>query len=764
MMNENYKLNNSRLQQIDTRQGTNNRYEFGHGNTLPYTGTPFGMNHFVLMSRWDDVRFYHPEDVSLFGIRLTHQPSPWMGDFCFSIMHGQLVTDEEIEAFEVLDQGQLDANQFQAMFRTNYMAQEAIFQPHYLSYRQLKDHLSVELIASERGASLRYSSSELAYYQLQRTQHKELSFVYMIMLAGDVQVEVAGSKRLNVCTDFTSGSKYNQLGQYQSIYFQDEIELISSFQTELLDESIQVLMVKVDHPINQHSSIELDVSTSYISWEQAEINYRCDAFYQLEWDGKVHHSAELWNDYLNRIDVEDSDGEKMKTFYTCLYRTATFPQMAYELDEQGEIIHYSPYTSEVESGIFYTNNGYWDTFRTNYPLYALIIPEKVPAFIEGILNVYKEDHYLPKWLSPDERGLMPGTLVDGVIADAVVKGLVSEEMAEALLEAMIYTANNEGGHETEGRQGYADYLDPGYLPNTYHESVNKSLDYCFSDFCIGQVASYLGKDELAQEYWERSLNYRHLFDRQFGSMHPKDSKGRFTDDFVLHRWGEGFTEGSAWQNSLSVFHNIQDLIDLYGGDEAFYHHLYDLVNQLPIYEHGSYHQEIHEMTELAQANFGQLALSNQPSFHIPYLFIYAGYPHVTHLLVQLLLKTFNSSVDGFLGDEDNGSLSSWYVLSSLGLYAVTPGTTEYVLGMNDWQKSRINLENGSTIKWSTPYHTQEATHVKERFINGNKYIKEYINYGTLMKGVSIVQDVGIVPPIEKVLEKHRPFSLKHHME
>src|SRR5699024_7421360 len=176
-------------------------------------------------------------------------------------------------------------------------------------------------------------------------------------------------------------------------------------------------------------------------------------------------------------------------------------------------------------------------------------------------------------------------------------------------------------------------------------------------------------------------------------MHPKDSKGRFTDDFVLHRWGEGFTEGSAWQNSLSVFHNIQDLIDLYGGDEAFYHHLYDLVNQLPIYDHGSYHQEIHEMTELAQANFGQLALSNQPSFHIPYLFIYAGYPLVTHLLVQLLLKTFNRSVDGLLGDVGNGIVSSWDALSSLVPYACTAVTTEYVLDNNHWQNSLINLEN-----------------------------------------------------------------------
>lgn len=763
-MKENYNFNNSRLHLIDTRQGTNNRYEFGHGNTLPYTGTPFGMNHFVLMSRWDDVRFFHPEDVSLFGIRLTHQPSPWMGDFCFSIMQGQLVTDDEMKSFKSLDQGQLESNQFQALFRTNYKAQEAVFQPHYLKYRQMKDHLSVELIASERGASLRYSSSELAYYQQKRAQQKELSFVYTVMLAGDVQVEVSGTKGLNVYTDFTSGSKYNQMGQYQNIYFQDKIELISSFQTELQGERLQVLMLKVDNPVNGQNPIEIDIATSYISWEQAKNNYQQDSFFQLNWDDKVNHSAQLWNDYLNKIDVEDAEDEKVKTFYTCLYRTATFPQMAYELDEQGEIIHYSPYTGDVEQGVFYTNNGYWDTFRTNYPLYALIIPERVADFIEGILNIYKEDHYLPKWLSPDERGLMPGTLVDGVIADAVVKGLVNDKMAEELLEAMIYTANNEGGHETEGRQGYADYLTHGYLPHTYHESVNKSLDYFFSDFCIGQVANYLGKDDLAKEYWQRSLNYRNLFDKKCGNMHPKDSNGAFIEDFVAHRWGEGFTEGSAWQNSLSVFHNIQDLIDLYGGDEALYHHLYDLVNQLPIYEHGSYHQEIHEMTELAQANFGQLALSNQPSFHIPYLFIYAGYPHVTHQLVQLLLETFNSGVDGFLGDEDNGSLSSWYVLSSLGLYAVTPGTTEYVLGMNNWRKACVYLENGSTITWSTPYHSQESTHVKERFINGNKYIKEYINYDTLMKGVSIVQDVGIVPPIEKVSEKDRPFSLNHHME
>lgn len=754
---------NSWLSLIDTRQGTNNCYEFGHGNTLPYTGTPFGMNHFVLMSRWDDVRFFHPEDVSLFGIRLTHQPSPWMGDFNFSIMHSQLVSKAEIEFFKSLHQSKLSVNQFQALFRTNYKAQEAIFQPHYLKYRQMKDHLSVELVATMRGASIKYNVSEWAYYQNISVYQEGISFVYTMMLAGDVQVEIVENRQLHLYTNFTSGSKYNKMGQYQSIYFTDDIELISKFQTELLGESLQVIMLKLKQSIDCHSQIEIDLSTSYISWEQSKINYQSDPFFQLDWDSKIDYSARLWHDYLDKIDVTDfdNDNEKVKTFYNCLYRTATFPQMAYEINAQGKKVHYSPYTGQIESGSFFTNNGYWDTFRTNYPLYALIIPEKMPDFIEGILNVYHEDGYLPKWLSPDERGLMPGTLVDGVIADAIVKGLVSKEQAKELLEAMIFTANNEGRHETEGRQGYGDYLNKGFLSNDYHESVNKSLDYCFSDFCIGQVADYLGQADLAYEYWQRSKNYRHLFDKHYSSMHPKDNKNKFTADFVTHRWGEGFTEGSAWQNSLSVFHNIQDLIDLYGSDEAFYQHLYELVNQLPIYEHGSYNQEIHEMVELAQANFGQLALSNQPSFHIPYLFIYAGYPYVTHHLIKLLLQTFNSGVNGFIGDEDNGSLSSWYVLSSLGLYAVTPGTTQYVLGMNTWRKATIYLTDGAKIEWSTPYASTEATFVKQRLINGSKYIDEYINYDILMKGVTIVQDVGIIPPIMKVSNQHRPFSLKY---
>ncbi|MDO4431703.1 MAG: GH92 family glycosyl hydrolase [Aerococcaceae bacterium] len=733
-----------RVNTIDTRYGTQNHYQMGHGNTLPYTGTPFGMNHFVMQTRSGDVRFFHPEDYSNYGIRLTHQPSPWMGDFAYQLWNVVAMTDEEYEQLVTSEDGHW---QLDELLKSGYRPQEAQFRPHYLAYRKLRDQLQVELCADPRGASIRITKhvatppklllaigvSEKAPYQL--ANHHTLLKTY---------------------TNQLSGSKYHQCGMYHAIQADAELSFVRTTTSKLGAHPMTLLWFELNTP---QSVCTFNWTTSYISHEHAIHYQQQTPFFALDWQKKCEASAELWETYLNKVEVSHSDPHKVAMFNHCLYRTATFPQMAYEKDTAGNVIHYSPYTGKVEPGYFYTNNGYWDTFRTNYPLYALLIPEKIPEFLEGIVAVAREDRYLPKWLSPDERGLMPGTLVDAVIADAVVKGLVSEALAEELLGAMIYTAEVESEHELEGREGTQQYQTLGYLSTDYHESVNKTLDYAYSDFCIYQVAHHLGKTDIAQRYGERCYSYRHLFDSASGMMKPRRATGEFLSGIADHRWGQHYTEGSAWQNSLAVYHNIADLIQLYGGDEAFYQHLETLVNMEPLYQVGGYRMEIHEMLEMATISFGQLALSNQPSFHIPYLFIYAGYPHMTHLLIKRLCEQlFCPTYDGFVGDEDNGSLSSWYVLSSLGLYSVTPGTTEYVLGMCQWNKAMIHFSNGKTLQIESTWQEPHLQVVQSRSWNGEQLLDHMIDYQTLMQGGALTQTLGTIPSIKPIPTENRPFS------
>lgn len=733
------------LDLVDTRQGTNNQWSLSKGNTLPYTTTPFGMNAYVMQSRMDDVRYFNANDHATHGIRLTHQPSPWMGDYAFILFNVMSMDEEEFQQFELKEHHH---DLLGALNTSSYQPKYATFKPHFLQFERLRDKTEINLIPSKRGAAIK---------GVFKGAKKRKIFSISIGEEGHLSIEKNG-REIKGYTNQLSGSKYGNFGMYFSFTFNGtQVKLLENLAYTEADHKMRMYWFEIVEDVKE---VSIDLSTSFISQEQAILNHKQDAFFSLSWEEKKNHAAQVWLDYLNTIDVSHDDADLMKTFYTSLYRTATFPQKAYEYDEKGERVHYSPYTGEVEPGYYFINNGYWDTFRTNYPLYALIIPDQISRFIEGILNIAREDQFLPKWLSPDERGLMPGTLVDAVIADAVVKGLVDDDIVEELLDAMIFTATTESDNELEGREDTENYIKEGFVSTDVRESVNKTLDFSYSDFCIAQVADYLGKTDIAERFYAASLNYRKLFDRSKNQMVPVNKDGEKVLDFNAHRWGTHYTEGSAWQNSLSVFHNIADLIELYGGDEAFYAHLMELVNMDPIYEIGGYGMEIHEMSEMAILQFGQLAISNQPSFHIPYLFTYAGYPHMTHLLVkQLLTNLFSHTPDGFPGDEDNGSMSAWFVLSSLGLYSMTPGTNQYVLGINIWDDAAIHLQNGNVIRFESDPQEPYLNVVTGRIVDQEAYEKDYIEYETLMNGATIAQTLGVIPSVTKTEKEQRPFSL-----
>lgn len=727
---------------LDTRQGTYNDVSFSHGNTLPYTMCPFGMNAFVMQTRLDDVRYFNPKDRVNYGVRLTHQPSPWMGDFTFLMMNMSTFTEEEIAKLHQLS----SSSEMEELLKSSYRPKYSTFKPHLLSYQKLRDRLKINLVPITYGASMKVEGLN---------QSKKAYFSLAIADSGEVK---CSSSSLSGYTDQLSGSKYERLKMFFYINFDAEkIELIKKVAYDEDEHPMTMYFFQITGITNGEALI--DVATSYISEEQAHFNYENCAWFSYKWDKKLHVAGNQWLHYLNKIDVQHADFSKVKTFYHCLYRTATFPQRAYEYDDTGQIIHYSSYTGQVEAGYYFINNGYWDTFRTNYPLYALIIPSMIPKFLKGILNIAREDKFLPKWTSPDERGLMPGTLVDGVIADAVVKGLIDQSLADKLLEAMIYTATTQSENKLEGRRAPEFYYDQGYVPAEIEESVNQTLDYAYSDFCIAQVASCLNHKEIMANYYRSSLNYRNLFDKSSGLMKPKSKDGTVIDALPDHRWGGHYTEGSAWQNSFSVFHNIDDLIELNGGDKSFYHLLSELINMREIFGVGNYGQEIHEMSEMAAIQFGQLAISNQPSFHIPYLFIYAGYSNMSHLIIKQLLDLFSTNFEGFPGDEDNGSLSSWFVLSSLGLYAVTPGTKEYVLGISIWDHYHIHLENGKIISFESDPQEPYLNVVTKRRLNDKSYKKEYITYDELMQGARLEQELGVIPSLVRQPLTHRPFSL-----
>ena len=361
-----------------------------------------------------------------------------------------------------------------------------------------------------------------------------------------------------------------------------------------------------------------------------------------------------------------------------IYRAVLFPNKAYEIDENGQAIHYSPFDGSVYKGKRYTNNGFWDTYRTTYSLFSMIAREEFSEILEGFASDYDEGGYLPRWTAMGEVGCMPSTLIDGVIAEAVANGVGDKELHLRLLNGMLHHANVPSSDVRYGRKCVNEYLKFGYVPfDCADESINLSLDFAYGDWCIATVATALGKNDVAREYFKRAENYKQLFDVETGFFRAKNSSKEWRKDFNPFVWGYDYTESSAWQNIFGVPHALDSVGNMLGGNEAAIKRLDDIFNTPPIFEHGRYGCEIHEMTEMAVCNIGQCAISNQPSFSIPFLYAYYGNKEKSDRVIRKITREYFTP-DSYPGDEDNGSMSAWYIFATIGKYPVCPGSKTMV--------------------------------------------------------------------------------------
>ena len=688
------------LETIDTRFGTASKHAFSRGNTLPYTGVPFGMNYFVPQtSDREGAWFFDPHLPIFQGIRLTHQPSPWIGDYSWLLLTpvtGHLGGDCVFHR------------------QSSYDIEKASFQPHYLKIFSLRYQIETQFTPTCYGASIR----------LEQKQGKTLSLY--LHAADELTVEQVDKRTLALRQEGKTETNKNSLILFTALKMNTGILAVSQ---EGRDWRIDLA--------SSHTEIQL--ATSFISPSQALLNLP-----QKDFDSCKSSAQANWENLLHRFDIIET-GETDRTFFDhCLYRLFLFPQTFYEVDESGQAIHIDLATGTVKPGVLFSNNGFWDTFRTTFPLFALIIPEHYHRFLEGFLNNYRDTGFLPKWLAPDERGMMPGTLLDGIIADSACKDM-APDLEEELLQAMLETASKSDPLGINGRHGLAQYQELGYLSTDHHESVSHTLDYAYSDFCIASCAKKLGKIKIAENYKAASQNYRHLFDAETGYMRARDNQGNFRPDFSPYSWGRDYAECSAIQATLGVLHDIPDLIQLMGGKETFSNYLLKTCQDAPLFETTGYGYEIHEMSEMATAPFGQVAISNQPSFHIPYLFRYSDYPDYTALLIKTLRqKAFHANWQAYPGDEDNGSLSAWYIWSALGFYPTCPGKPSYDLGIPLFGHLRVYLAKEG--KWLDIHSKQNHSHfnfVKECRLD--KTLVSTIQHQDLLKAEQLTFTLSWLP-------------------
>ncbi len=517
--------------------------------------------------------------------------------------------------------------------------------------------------------------------------------------------------------------------------------------------------------------VVVSMASSFISFEQAEQNLK--ELGNAGLNGLKEQAKDVWNKVLGVVEIDDPDIDNVRTFYSCLYRSVLFPRSFYEKNAAGEIVHYSPYNGETLPGYLFTDSGFWDTFRCLFPMLKLLYPSMNKLMQEGLANTYLESGFLPEWASPGHRGCMVGNNSASIVADAYLKGQCVNN-PDVLWQAVVSGANSVHPHiSSTGRRGFDYYNKYGYIPydaedkdGHINESVARTLEYAYDDWCIYKFGQALGKSdkELAQ-YKAHALNYRNVFDKETNLMRGRNADGTFQSPFSPLKWGDAFTEGNSWHYTWSVFHDPQGLAELMGGKDKFAAMLDSVFNVPPLFDESYYGGVIHEIREMQIMNMGNYAHGNQPIQHMIYLYDWAGEPWKAQYRVREVMdKLYSATPAGNCCDEDTGLTSAWYVFSAMGFYPVCPGSGEYAAGAPYFRSMTLHLENGNTVEISAPDNSAENRYVKSLSVNGETYGKNFFTHEQLLGGARFEYVMSGTPNTERgVSDDAVPYSFSNEL-
>lgn len=714
--------------------GTQSTFELSTGNTYPAIARPWGMNFWTPQTgKMGDGWQYTYTANKIRGFKQTHQPSPWINDYGqFSIMPmvGKAEFDEEKRASWFSHKGE----EAKAYYYKVYLADYDIV---------------TEMTPTERAAMFRFTFPE----------NKQSYIVVDAFDKGSyVKIDKENRRIIGYSTRNSGGVPANFKN-----YFVLEFDKPFTYQATVNDsvfvengteQQAHHAGAVIGFSTHKGESVHVRVASSFISYEQAMQNLTelgDDSF-----DTLVQEGREAWNKVLGRIEVEGGNLDQYRTFYSCLYRSLLFPRKFYEIDRNGQIVHYSPYNGQVLPGYMYTDTGFWDTFRCLFPLLNLMYPSVNKEIQEGLINTYKESNFFPEWASPGHRGCMVGNNSASVLVDAYLKGVKVEDV-ETLYKGLLYgTEHVHPEVSSTGRLGHEYYNKLGYVPYNVgiNENAARTLEYAYDDWCIYQLAKALNRPQKEIErFAQRAMNYQNLFDAESKLMRGKNADGSFQSPFSPLKWGDAFTEGNSWHYSWSVFHDPQGLIDLMGGDEMFVQMMDSVFAVPPLFDDSYYGFPIHEIREMTVMNMGNYAHGNQPVQHMIYLYNYAKQPwKAQYWLRQVINRMYSPTPDGYCGDEDNGQTSAWYVFSALGFYPVCPGTDQYVMGAPLFQKATLHFENGNTLLIQAPENSEKNLYIESMTVNGQNYTRNYVTHSMLQQGGRIEISMGDEP------NRHRGIS------
>jgi predicted alpha-1,2-mannosidase len=724
---------------VNPLMGTDSAPQYSHGNQYPAIAVPFPMNTWAPYTQPERDSFYYQyRQDRIRGIRQTHQPSPWIGDYgTFSLMpvSGKLAVKEDDRA---------------SVFRHD----AEIARPDYYKVQLDTWNATAEVTATERCACFRFTFGNAVD-----------SFVVLDAFPGGSTVEIIPAENKIIgTTRYNHGGVPNNFSNYFVVVFDQPFSAFGVWSPDSVQSDVKQLGGKhvgayVKFAGSAGSVVGCKVASSFISPEQAARNLEQEignADFET-----VRKRAEMrWNEMLGRVRVEGGSLDQQRTFYSTFYRAILFPHKFYELNAEKKPIYFSPYDGKVHEGVLYTDTGYWDTFRAAHPLYNLLFPEVSAEILQGVMNAYDQSGWLPEWASPGHRDCMIGNHAFSLLTDGWVKGIRSFD-AEKAVAAMVHDANAEGPVHSVGRDGAEFYNRLGYAPYPgIHESGAKTVEYAYDDFCAARLAKAVGNDSAAKVFAQHAMNYTNLFDASVGFIRGRDTNGAWNQPFYPDEWGGPFTEGCSWHWTWSAMQDVPGLIRLMGGEKAFAEKLDAVFMSANTFRPGTYGRPIHEMTEMAALNMGQYAHGNEPIHHMIYLYDYAGQPWKAQSRVrQVMSLLYQATPDGFCGDEDTGQTSAWFVFSAMGFYPVCPGDPNYLIGSPLFDKAMLSLPGGKTLTITAENNGPQKAYIQSAKLNGGNLDKVYLTHEEIVRGGELNFQMGSAPN-EKwaVKETSRPPS------
>ncbi len=688
----------------------------GHGHTFPGATVPFGMVQLSPDTRlegWDGCGGYHYSDEYIYGFSHTHLSGtgvPDYGDILLMPFTGENLWNNGYDG--------------KPGYRSKFSHNEESASPGFYQVRLADDDIHVKLTASARVGFHSYS------YPKNQTRKVILDLEHRDVVTNSWVRQVSPFE----IEGYRGSTAWaNDQRVYFVIRFSDSIHSVTynneDSKNAIMAERKEGKRIKVIYEFGRQNdnNLQAKVALSAVSTENARENLN-NEIGNLDFEKVKNNARQLWNNELKKIVVSEENEKNLIVFYTALYHCMVSPNLYLDVNSSYLGRDLKEHKSDHD---YYTVFSLWDTYRALHPLMTIIDQKRTNDFINTFLKQYSDGGLLPVWeLSANETYCMIGYHSIPVILDAYAKGIRNYD-TDLALEAMLKSAEND-------LFGLKYYREFGFVPaEKEHESVSKTLEYAYDDWCIAKMAELMDKKEIAQQYYIRSQSYKNLFDPSTGFMRAR-MYGAWYEPFEPREVNFNYTEANSWQYSFYVPHDMNYFMNMHGGKNGLNEKLDALFNA-PVETTG---REQSDITGL----IGQYAHGNEPSHHIAYLYNYADQPWKAQEKVKYIMDNFYSvEPDGLIGNEDCGQMSAWAVLSSLGFYPICPGNNQYAIGVPRFKEATISLENGHKFTIKAENVNDENAYIISAKLNGMTYDKAYLMHDDIMKGGLLEFEMGPNP-------------------